>query len=96
MRGVAGLGPGERRVVPLHREVGRELGVGNVQGNVGNDVGIIEEEGNVAVFAEEFQGLLVDAVGRVVLPFEAVVAARIGGVGTGSEAFVTGHGGIIL
>src|SRR5690606_15847676 len=37
----------------------------------------------------------VDAVGSVVPPFEAVVAARIGGIGAKGEALVPGHGRVV-
>ena len=75
------LGPGERRVVPLLRKVRLEFLIRHMQRDVRDDGGVVEEKRLVPVFAKERQRLLVDAVRRVVLSLENVVAARIRGVG---------------
>ena len=90
------LGPGERRVVPFLREVRFEFLVRHVQRDVRDDGRVVEEKRLVAVFAEERQRLFVDAVRRVVLSLENVVAARVGRVGIPGQRRVARHRRVVV
>ena len=52
-----------------------------MQCHVRNYRGVVEEKRFVLVLANERERLFVDAVGRVVLSLEHIVAARIPGIG---------------
>ena len=89
-------GPGEWRVVPLLREVRREFLVRHVQRDVRDDGRVVEEKRLVPVFAEERQRLFVDAIRRVVLSLENVVAARVGRVGVLGQRCVARHRRVVV
>ena len=72
---------GKGRVIPFLREVRFQFLIGYMQGDMRDDGRVVEEERLVLVLTNERQGLLVDAVGRVILPLEHIVAARILRVG---------------
>jgi len=61
-----------------------------------NDGRVVEKERRVLVGADEFQDLLVDAVRRVILPLESIVAPRITRVGVLGQVRVARHGRIVL
>ena len=100
-RGVVGgvaiaSGAGEGRVFPAQLVVLLELFIRNVQRHVRNDGRIIEEEGPVFIGADEFQRLLIDPVGRVILSLEDVVAAGIFGVGAFWQRGVPWNGRLVV
>ena len=85
------LAASEWRVIPFLREVRLEFIVGHVQRDMRNDGGVIKKERLGLVLADERERLLVDAIRRVVLPLEDIVAARILGVGTFRQRGMAGN-----
>ena len=90
------LGPYEWRVVPLLREIRREFLVRHVQRDVRDDSRVVEKKRPVPVFAEERQRLLVDAIRRVILSLENVVAARVARVGVLGQRRVARHRRVVV
>ena len=90
------LGPGERRVVPFLREVRFEFLVRHVQRDVRDNGRVVEKERPIPVFMQKCKRLLIDAIRRIILPLENVVAARIGRVGTPWQRRVARHRWLVV